>query len=43
MLFSQIILQSSDWLIGNSGLIRKLKFPRILLPLSGSITVSCFG
>jgi len=42
MLFSQIILQSSDWLIGNSGLIRKLKFPRILLPLSGSITVSLF-
>lgn len=42
MLFSQIILQSSDWLIGNSGLIRKLSFPRILLPLSGALTASSF-
>lgn len=42
MLFSQIILQSSDWLIGNNGLIRKLRFPRVLLPLSGAITVSSF-
>ncbi|HBN8944310.1 TPA: ABC transporter permease [Pseudomonas aeruginosa] len=42
MLFSQIILQSSDWLIGNNGLIRKLRFPRILLPLSGALTVSSF-
>lgn len=42
MLFSQIILQSSDWLIGNNGLIRKLRFPRVLLPLSSAITVSSF-
>lgn len=42
MLFSQIILQSSDWLIGNNGLIRKLRFPRILLPLAGAITASTF-
>lgn len=42
MLFSQIILQSSDWLTGNSGLIRKLSFPRILLPLSGALTVGAF-
>lgn len=42
MLFSQVILQSSDWLIGNSGLIRKLSFPRILLPLSGALTVGSF-
>ena len=42
MLFSQIILQSSDWLIGNNGLIRKLSFPRILLPLSGALTAGSF-
>ncbi|PUA41887.1 ABC transporter permease [Pseudomonas protegens] len=42
MLFSQIVLQSSDWLIGNSSLIKKLRFPRILLPLSGAITVGSF-
>lgn len=42
MLFSQIILQSSDWLIGNNSLIRKLSFPRILLPLSGALTVGAF-
>lgn len=42
MLFSQIILQSSDWLLSNSSLIRKLRFPRILLPLSGAITAFAF-
>lgn len=42
MLFSQVVLQSSDWLIGNNGLIRKLRFPRILLPLSSTITVISF-
>lgn len=42
MLFSQIVLQSSDWLIGNNNLIRKLRFPRILLPLSGALTVGAF-
>jgi len=42
MLFSQIILQSSDWLIGNASLIRKLKFPRVILPVSGALTVGAF-
>lgn len=42
MLFSQIILQSSDWLIGSSNLIRKLSFPRAILPISGALTVGTF-
>lgn len=42
MLFSQIILQSSDWLIGNANLIRKLKFPRVILPVSGFLTACTF-
>lgn len=42
MLFSQIVLQSSEWLINNNSLIRKLRFPRILLPISGAMTVGSF-
>jgi lipopolysaccharide transport system permease protein len=42
MLFSQILLQSSEWLINNNSLIKKLRFPRILLPLSGALTAGSF-
>jgi lipopolysaccharide transport system permease protein len=39
MLLAQALSQSSEWLIGNSNLIRKMRFPRILLPLSCAITL----
>ena len=39
MLLAQALSQSSEWLIGNSNLIRKMRFPHILLPLSCAITV----
>lgn len=42
MLLAQILSQSSEWLTNNSNLIRKLRFPRILLPLSGALTVTVF-
>jgi lipopolysaccharide transport system permease protein len=42
MLFNQIIQQSCDWLTGNSNLIRKIKFPRVVLPISGYLTVLIF-
>lgn len=42
MLFNQIISQSCEWLVNNNNLIRKLRFPRILLPLSGALTVCVF-
>lgn len=42
MLIAQTLPQSCDWLIGNSSLIRKIRFPRILLPLSGGLTICCF-
>jgi len=42
MLLAQTLTQSGEWLINNSNLIRKLRFPRILLPLSGAITVLVF-
>lgn len=42
MLFSQVVLQSSEWLINNNSLIRKLRFPRVILPLSGALTVGVF-
>lgn len=38
----QIVPQSCDWLINNSGLIRKVWFPRILIPISGLGTVIFF-
>jgi len=42
MLLSQILSQSGEWLIHNTHLIRKLRFPRIVLPLSGALTVIVF-
>ncbi|ATR84275.1 ABC transporter permease [Pseudomonas sp. HLS-6] len=42
MLLSQVISQSGEWLINNNNLIRKLRFPRILLPLSSALTVIVF-
>lgn len=42
MLLSQLLTQSCEWLINNSNLIRKLRFPRILLPLSSALTVGVF-
>lgn len=42
MLLQQILTQSCDWLINNQGLIRKLHFPRVLLPASGVLTVAVF-
>lgn len=34
-LFSQIIAQSGDFLIGNAGLLKKIYFPRIIIPTAG--------
>lgn len=42
MLLSQILSQSCEWLINNQSLIMKLRFPRLLLPLSGVLTVGVF-
>lgn len=42
MLVSQILSQSGEWLIGNSNLIRKMYFPRLLLPCSGALTIVVF-
>jgi lipopolysaccharide transport system permease protein len=42
MLLAQMLSQSGDWLISNSNLIRKLRFPRVLLPLSGALTIVVF-
>lgn len=39
MLLQQIISQSCDWLINNRNLIQKLRFPRILLPVSSALTI----
>lgn len=42
MLIAQILPQSCDWLINNSSLIRKIRFPKIALAISGILTVCCF-
>ncbi len=34
MFFSQVITQSSDVLVANSGLVKKIYFPRLLIPTS---------
>lgn len=34
-LFSQIISQSGDFLLGNAGLLKKIYFPRLIIPTSG--------
>lgn len=41
-LFTQLTLQSCDWLYGNSNLIKKIKFPLIILPAAGAGTVLLF-
>lgn len=41
-LFSQLVLQGCDWLYGNSNLIKKIKFDRLLLPIAGTGTVLIF-
>lgn len=42
MLLSMLLQQSCEWLTNNSGLIRKIYFPRILLPLASGMTVGVF-
>ena len=42
MLLAQVLSQSGEWLTHNGNLIRKLRFPRILLPLSGALTIVVF-
>ncbi|KTB61683.1 ABC transporter permease [Pseudomonas syringae] len=42
MLLTQIVSQSGEWLINNGNLIRKLRFPRILLPISGALAIGVF-
>ncbi|HEX8544760.1 MAG TPA: ABC transporter permease [Pseudomonas sp.] len=42
MLLAQILSQSGEWLINNSNLIRKLRFPRILLPMAGALSIIVF-
>ncbi len=42
ILLAQTLSQSGEWLTNNSNLIRKLRFPRILLPISGALTVAVF-
>lgn len=42
MLLAQTLSQSGEWLINNSNLIRKLRFPRLLLPVSGVLTILVF-
>lgn len=42
MLLAQVLSQSGEWLTHNGNLIRKLRFPRILLPLSGVLTIVVF-
>ncbi|WP_024681756.1 ABC transporter permease [Pseudomonas syringae] len=42
MLLAQIVSQSGEWLINNGNLIRKLRFPRILLPVSGALAIIVF-
>ncbi|TFF33866.1 ABC transporter permease [Pseudomonas sp. RIT623] len=41
-LFSQLVLQSCDWLYGNGNLIKKINFDRVLLPVAGAGTVLIF-
>ncbi|WP_295476558.1 ABC transporter permease [uncultured Pseudomonas sp.] len=42
MLLTQMLSQSGEWLTGNANLIRKLRFPRILLPVTGALTILVF-
>ena len=42
MLLSQIVGQSCEWLTNNHSLIQKVRFPRIVLPVSGVLTVGVF-
>lgn len=42
MFFQQVVTQSSEWLVNNHTLIKKLQFPLIVLPVSGALTVGAF-
>jgi len=42
MLFAQIVSQSCEWLVNNKNLIQKINFPRLLIPVSGALTVGVF-
>ncbi|WP_199103029.1 ABC transporter permease [Aquitalea sp. ASV11] len=42
MLISQILPQSCDWLLNNSSLIKKIRFPKIALAMSGMLAACCF-
>ncbi|EQD65029.1 O-antigen ABC transporter, permease protein, partial [mine drainage metagenome] len=37
-LFSQVTVQSSDLLVANSGLVKKIYFPRLLVPTANLLT-----
>jgi len=42
MLFAQVIPQSCEWLTNNHHLLQKVRFPRLLLPISATLTVTVF-
>ncbi|MGI0646889.1 ABC transporter permease [Pseudomonas aeruginosa] len=42
LLFSQLMTQSSEWLVNNHTIIKKMRFPRILIPASCILTVGVF-
>lgn len=41
-LFSQIVLMGCDWMTSNGNLLKKIYFPRIIIPLSGMMTSMAF-
>ncbi len=41
-LFSQITLMGCDWMTGNSSLLKKIWFPRAVVPLSGILGILVF-
>jgi len=42
VLFAQLVPQSCEWLTNNHHLLQKIRFPRILLPVSATLTVGVF-
>jgi len=41
-LFSQIVLMGCDWLTSNGNLLKKIYFPRLIIPLSGMLSSLAF-
>lgn len=41
-LFSQTVLMGCDWLMANSSLLKKIWFPRMIVPLSGILGILVF-